>query len=81
MHVIDLPGEPVRDIGHPRYVLVSITGLKTALFAAIDRFLIDVFSSPQRARIAEKRLKRLLITHEDVPGTDPHLRPFLETGT
>jgi hypothetical protein len=80
MHVIDLPGEPVRDIGHPRYVLASITGLKTALFAAIDRFLIDVFSSPQRARIAETRLKKLLITHEDVPGADPHLRPFLETG-
>lgn len=80
-YVADMPGDPVRDAGHQQYVMVSVAGLKAALFVAIDRFLVDVFASSQRAQITEKRLKKLLIAYEDVPGTDPHLRPFLETHT
>jgi hypothetical protein len=75
-HINDMPGDPVRDIGHPKYILVSIAGLKAALFAAIDCFLIDVFASVQKAKIVESRLQKLLIKYEDVPGTDPHIRPF-----
>jgi hypothetical protein len=79
VYVADMPGDPVRDAGHQKYILVSIAGLKTALFTAIDLFLVSIFTSPQRAQITEKRLQKLLIAYEDVPGTDPHLRPFLET--
>ena len=77
-HINDMPGDPVRDIGHPQYILVSIAGLKTALFAAIDCFLVDVFASDQKAKIVESRLQKLLIQYEDVPGTDRHLKPFFE---
>jgi hypothetical protein len=79
MYVANMSGDQVRDAGDRNYILVSIAGMKSALFAAIDRFLVDVFASTERAKIAEKRLQKLLIAYEDVPGTDPHLRPFLET--
>jgi hypothetical protein len=78
LHVNNIPGDPVRDKGHPKFILVSIAGLKTALFAAIDCFLIDVFASVQKGKVVEKRLQKLLIKYDDVPGTDPHIRPFLE---
>jgi hypothetical protein len=81
MYVNDMPGDPVRDAGHPKYILVSIAGLKIALFSAIDCFFVDVFASPERAKVADKRLQKLLIAYEDIPGTDPHLKPFLETHT
>jgi len=78
MFVDDVKNSAVRDNGNPKFVLVSIAGLKTALFAGIDSFLVDLFASPTQAMIAEKRLPKLLIVLEDVPGTAPQLRPFLE---
>ena len=71
-------GSPVRDIQHPKFILVSVSGLKAALFAGIDSFLVDVFASATKAKAAEKRLPKLLIERMDVPGTAPQLRPFLE---
>jgi len=41
-------------------VLVSIEGLATAFFNGIDKFLIDLFSNENKARIAEQRLKELV---------------------
>jgi hypothetical protein len=64
LYLIDSPGDPVRENGDPKQVVVSIAGLKTALFTAIDRFLIDVFTSPDRAKVAAKRLPKLMIAYD-----------------
>ena len=79
MHVDKLPGNPVRDAGDKKYIMVSIAGLKSALFTGIDTFLIDIFSSLQRAKVTENRLKKLLIMHSEVPGTDHRIKPFLQS--
>ena len=44
----------------PQYVLVSVAALKDALFAGIDRFLIDVFKDSSKAKLVESRLVHLL---------------------
>ena len=42
-------------------ILVSIHALAEAFFAAIDRFVIDLFADPSRREVAEKRLRELLV--------------------
>lgn len=42
-------------------VLVSIPALKDAFFQGIDLFLVDLFSDPERARIAESRLQQFTV--------------------
>jgi len=43
-------------------VLVSISALAESFFAGVDRFLIDVFSNSDKAKIAEGRLKEMVHT-------------------
>ncbi len=37
-------------------VLVSVPALAESFFQAIDKFLVDLFANPTKARVAEKRL-------------------------
>ena len=41
-------------------VLVSVTGLAAAFFNGIDRYLVDLFSTRERATLAEERLRKLV---------------------
>ncbi len=41
-------------------VLVSVPALKEAFFQGIDDFLIDLFTSPEKAKLAEKRLRNFI---------------------
>jgi hypothetical protein len=38
-------------------VLVSVPALAEAFFKAVDNFLVDLFANPERAKIAEQRLR------------------------
>ena len=37
-------------------VLVSVPALAESFFQAIDKFLVDLFANPTKAKVAEKRL-------------------------
>ena len=41
-------------------VMISIEALKEAFFHAVDRFLMDLFSDPERAKAAEECLSKLV---------------------
>ena len=42
-------------------VMVSIPGIKDALFAGIDKFLVDSFANKAKAPIVEERLKKFVL--------------------
>jgi hypothetical protein len=42
-------------------VIVSVRALADAFFQGIDRFVVDVFKDPKRARITEQRLNDLIL--------------------
>ena len=42
-------------------VLVSIRALRDAFFRGIDSFLVDLFSDPERAKMAETRLRQFTV--------------------
>jgi hypothetical protein len=41
-------------------VLVSVPDLAKVFFHGIDNFLIDLFTSPEKAKVAEKRLHNFI---------------------
>lgn len=41
-------------------VLVSVTALADAFFSGIDRYLVDLFSTREKAAVAEERLRKLV---------------------
>jgi hypothetical protein len=43
-------------------VMVSIPALAEAFFTGVDKYLIDIFSNTDKAKIAEQRLKELVHT-------------------
>lgn len=51
-------------------VMVSIQGLAEAFFSGVDRFLIDLFANPDRARVAEEHFRLLVHTFDYNPGVD-----------
>ena len=51
-------------------VMVSIRDLAEAFFSGVDRFLVDVFSQPDRAAIAEERFQKLVHTLPFRAGED-----------
>lgn len=51
-------------------VMVSLTGLRDALFAGIDQCLIDIYSNPQKAKVADKRFQGLVHVLEAPPVGD-----------
>jgi hypothetical protein len=53
-------------------VIVSIKALAEALYAAIDRFLVDLFADSARRNVAEERLRWLLVVF-DKSGDDARL--------
>jgi hypothetical protein len=45
-------------------VLVSVPALRDVLFKGIDDFLVYLFSDSERAKLAEERLKNLVVTYD-----------------
>jgi hypothetical protein len=45
----------------PDYVLVDVLAMRDALFAGIDRFLIEAFGDSSRRNLMEERLKELIL--------------------
>ncbi|MBA3066114.1 hypothetical protein KJ633_03740 [bacterium] len=43
-------------------VMVSIEALVESFFKGIDQFLINLFSNPKKSKIAEERLKKIVMT-------------------
>jgi hypothetical protein len=58
------------------HVLVSIDALADALFRGMDRFLPQLFAHTQKAKIAEKRLHKLLV-YEEAPRHDARFSGFI----
>ena len=44
----------------PDTVLVSIPALAQAFFAGVDLYLVDLFASPEKAPVAERRIRTML---------------------
>lgn len=51
-------------------VLVSVQALAEAFFAGVDRFLVDIFSDREKARVAELRFKKMLQTIPTEKGSE-----------
>ena len=52
--------EVLTSSSHKDMVMVSIPALAQAFLNAIDRFLVDVFADPSRAKLGEQRLRGMV---------------------
>ena len=63
---MDPSGIPIlRDSRHPDLLMVSITALKHAFFAGIDKFIADAFADADKRKIVTERMRKFLV-HYDV---------------
>jgi hypothetical protein len=54
-----VPSVRYRQGNSPDFILVSVRAFVQAFFAGLDKYLIDLYSSPERARLADVRLGKM----------------------